>query len=140
MHTWFLATKSMTTLINHRSWQWRFLVLFIGLFAFGFRYYYVIHAEVFQPVYQPNVRADAVEYYAYARNLTQHGVFSKALPGTFPLTRDSYRDPGYPFFLAGWMKVFTQWDNWYAAVLLSQATSAPSGAVNDTGSSAVPAV
>lgn len=111
----------MTTLINHRSWQWRFLVLFIGLFAFGFRYYYVIHAEVFQPVYQPNVRADAVEYYAYARNLTQHGVFSKAPEGVTPLVGDSFRDPGYPVFLAGWMKVFGQWDSWYAAVLLSQA-------------------
>jgi 4-amino-4-deoxy-L-arabinose transferase-like glycosyltransferase len=36
------------------------------------------------------------------------------------LTGDSYRDPGYPLFLAGWMKIFPQWNLWYPAVLLSQ--------------------
>lgn len=110
----------MTTLISHQSWQWRLLLLFVSLLALGFRYYYVIHAEVFQPVDQPNVRADAVEYYAYARNLVQHGVFSKAPEGVMPLAGDNYRDPGYPVFLASWMKLFGQWDSWYSAVLLSQ--------------------
>ncbi|WP_460875311.1 ArnT family glycosyltransferase [Rhodanobacter koreensis] len=110
-----------TDLACRQSWQWRFLILFIGLLALGFRYYYVTHAEVFQPVNQPNVRADAVEYYAYARNLVRHGVFSKAPEGVAPLVGDSYRDPGYPVFLAGWMKLFSQWDSWYAAVLLAQA-------------------
>ena len=107
--------------VTIKPWQWWSLLLFVGIFAFGVRYYYVTHAQVFQPVNQPNVRADAAEYYHYAFNLAEHGVFSKALPGTRPLMGDSFRDPGYPVFLAGWMKVFPQWDNWYAAVLMSQA-------------------
>ena len=106
---------------NRKRLQWRFLLLLVGVFSFGFRYYYITHAEVFQPVNQENVRGDAVEYYAYARNLTRHEVFSKAREGTMPLMSDSFRDPGYPIFLAGWMKFFSQWNNWYAAVLLSQA-------------------
>lgn len=105
---------------NSGRWQWWLLLFFVGVFAFGVRFYYVTHAQVFQPVNQPNVRGDAVEYYNYAYNVAEHGVFSKAPPNTFPLVSDSFRDPGYPVFLAGWMKVFSQWDNWYAAVLLSQ--------------------
>lgn len=111
----------MIDLTSRQNWQWRLLLLFIGLLALGFRYYYVTHAEVFQPVNQANVRADAVEYYAYARNLVRYGVFSKAPEGVTPLVGDSFRDPGYPVFLAGWMRLFSQWDSWYAAVLLSQA-------------------
>lgn len=100
---------------------WWLLLCLVGGLALGFRYYYVVHAEVLQPVYEANVRADAVDYYNYARNLVDHGVFSKAPLGTSPLVGDSYRDPGYPVFLAGWMEIFRQWDNWYAAVILSQA-------------------
>lgn len=111
----------MTDPASRERWQWWLLLVGLGLFALGIRYYYVTHAQVFQPVNQPNVRADAVEYYNYAFNLATHGVFSKAPPGTSPLTGDSFRDPGYPVFLAGWMKMFGQWDSWYAAVLLSQA-------------------
>lgn len=119
----FLDEQSMpmTDLAGRDRWQWWLLLLFVGLFAFGVRYYYVTHALVFQPVNQPNVRADAVEYYHYALNLAKHAVFSGAPPDTSPLIGDSYRDPGYPVFMAGWMKVFGQWDAWYAAVLLSQA-------------------
>ncbi len=111
----------MTDPASRERWQWWLLLVGLGLFALGIRYYYVTHAQVFQPVNQPNVRADAVEYYHYASNLAAHGVFSKAPPDTTPLVGDSFRDPGYPVFLAGWMKVFGQWDSWYAAVLLSQA-------------------
>lgn len=93
---------------------WWILLLFVGLLAFGFRYYYVLHAQTQQP------RGDAIGYYAYARNLVQHGTFSMAADGVTPVVGDSFRDPGYPAFLAGWMKVFNQWDNWYASVLLSQ--------------------
>jgi 4-amino-4-deoxy-L-arabinose transferase-like glycosyltransferase len=97
------------------------LLLLVGISSLAIRYYYVTHAQVFQPVNQTNVRGDAVEYYNYALNLVRHGVFSKVPEGTTPLIGDSFRDPGYSVFLAGWMKIFPQWDNWYAAVLLSQA-------------------
>jgi 4-amino-4-deoxy-L-arabinose transferase-like glycosyltransferase len=97
------------------------LLLLVGISSLAIRYYYVTHAQVFQPVNQTNVRGDAVEYYNYALNLVRHGVFSKVPEGTTPLIGDSFRDPGYPVFLAAWMKIFPQWDSWYAAMLLSQA-------------------
>lgn len=105
----------MTDSASRERWQWLFLLLFVGVFAFGFRYYYVIHAQVQQP------RGDAIEYYAYAHNLVQHGVFTMAPEWATPIIGDSFRDPGYPLFLAGWMKIFSHWNSWYAAVLLSQA-------------------
>ena len=104
-----------------KRWQWWLLLLLVGMSALAIRYYYVTRAQVFQPVNQANVRGDAVEYYNYALNLVRHGIFSKAPEGTVPLTGDSFRDPGYPVSLAAWMKVFPQWDSWYAAILLSQA-------------------
>lgn len=99
--------------LNRQRWLWWVLLLFVGVLAFGVRYYYVLHAEVQQP------RGDAIAYVAYARNLVQHGVFTMSLQGV-PLAGDSFRDPGYPVFLAFWMRFLTQWDTWYAAVLLSQ--------------------
>lgn len=104
-----------------RRWHWWLLLLLVGLLAFGFRFYYVTHAQVLQPANLQNVRGDAVDYYRYARNLAQHGVFSMAPAGAAQLSGDSFRDPGYPLFLAAWMKVFSQWHSWYAAVLISQA-------------------
>jgi 4-amino-4-deoxy-L-arabinose transferase-like glycosyltransferase len=86
----------------------------------GLRYDYVIHANVFQPVNLANVRGDAVDYYRYAQNLALRGTFSQSVLSAPPVA-DSYRDPGYPLFLAAWMKAIPQWDAWYAAVLLSQA-------------------
>lgn len=104
-----------------KRWRWWLLLLLVGISSLAIRYYYVTHAQVFQPVNQTNVRGDAVEYYNYALNLVRHGVFSKVPEGTTPLIGDSFRDPGYPVFLAAWMKIFPQWDSWYAAMLLSQA-------------------
>lgn len=96
-----------------RGW----LVLFaIFLFALGLRWYYVSHAVVLNPV-----RGDATQYYAYALNLSNHGVFSKDLPDATTIHPDNYRDPGYPVFLALWMKILGTGDAWYAGVLLSQA-------------------
>lgn len=92
------------------------VLLAIFLIAFGLRWYYVSTAVVLNPV-----RGDATQYYAYALNLDNHGVFSKDLPGATVIHADNYRDPGYPMFLALWMKLLGAGDAWYAAVLLSQA-------------------
>ena len=106
---------------RHR-WAWPALLVLVTLLALGMRLHYVVHAQVLQPVDdQQHVRADGVEYYAYARNLVRHGVFSMAPENRRTPPPDSFRDPGYPVFLAAWMKVCHDWDAWYAAVLLSQA-------------------
>jgi hypothetical protein len=93
----------------------------IGGFALAIRLYYVTHVVMFQPVNAPGAKGNAVQYYNYARNLVQHGVFSADPIGTMHPIGDSFRDPGYPVFLAAWMEIFPQWDNWYAAVIFSQA-------------------
>jgi 4-amino-4-deoxy-L-arabinose transferase-like glycosyltransferase len=104
------------------TWKWQLLLAFIGGFALCVRIYYVTHVVVFQPANLPKAHGDSVEYYNYARNLVQHAIFSKDPPSAASPVRDSFRDPGYPTFLAAWMKFFPQWNKWYAAVLISQAT------------------
>lgn len=88
----------------------------ITVLALALRWYYVSTALVLNPV-----RGDATQYYAYAWNLANHGVFAKDAPGAGVLTPDNYRDPGYPVFLALWMKILGAGDAWYAAILLCQA-------------------
>jgi len=107
-----------------KRWQWPLALLAITLFALILRWYYVSTAIVVGPI-----RGDATQYYAYAWNLLHHGIFSKDIPGAASTIPDSYRDPGYPLFLALWMKLSgtatdgSWWagDFWYASVLLSQA-------------------
>jgi hypothetical protein len=111
----------MTDTVHRKRWQWPLLLFLLWGFAFGIRYHYVVHAQVFQPANLINARADAVDYYDYALNLSRYATFSKAKPGVAPPSSDSFRDPGYPVFLAAWMKIYSQWDAWYAAILLSQA-------------------
>ena len=101
--------------------SWWALLILVGGIALGFRLYYVTHVVMFQPANQPGAKANAVQYYNYARNLVQHGVYSADPVGTSHPVGDSFRDPGYPLFLAAWMEVFPNWDSWYAAVILSQA-------------------
>jgi 4-amino-4-deoxy-L-arabinose transferase-like glycosyltransferase len=107
--------------VHGKRWQWPLLLFLLWGFAFGIRYHYIVNAQVFQPANVPNARADAVDYYDYALNLSRYATFAKTSPGEEPPRPDSFRDPGYPVFLAAWMKIYSQWDFWYAAVLLSQA-------------------
>ncbi|GAA0259811.1 hypothetical protein GCM10009126_26490 [Rhodanobacter caeni] len=88
----------------------------ITVLALVLRWYYVSTALVLNPV-----RGDATQYFTYAWNLIHHGVFAKTPPGAPALIPDSYRDPGYPIFLALWMKALGTGGTWYAAVLLCQA-------------------
>lgn len=92
-----------------------------GIIGVLLRLYYVTHAQVFQPLDLPNARADAVDYYRYAWNLAHHGVFASDLPGAATLHPDSFRDPGYPLFLAIGLHATASYDYWYAGILIAQA-------------------
>jgi hypothetical protein len=91
-----------------------------GLLALGLRWYFVVHAQILQPVYLDGDWGDAGEYYRYAWNLVHHGIFSLDPPSTPVPESDGYRDPGYPVFLALWMTLTTSYEQWYAAVISSQ--------------------
>ncbi|WP_164931867.1 glycosyltransferase family 39 protein [Dyella sp. M7H15-1] len=75
---------------------------------------------MFQPANAHGAKGNAVQYYNYARNLVQHGIYSVEAPGNSLPVSDSFRDPGYPVFMAAWMKIFPQWDSWYVAIIFSQ--------------------
>lgn len=106
----------MTHPVIHKRWHWPLALLAVGLLALALRWYYVTTAMVLDPV-----RGDATQYYAYAWNLANHGVFAKDSIGSTVLHPDNYRDPGYPVFLALWMKLLGTGEAWYGAVLLCQA-------------------
>jgi hypothetical protein len=60
---------------------------------------------------------DSRQYVAYALNLHEHHVFSKAVPGE-RVAPDDYRGPGYPWLLAAAMEVRgVQGDSWYRLAL-----------------------
>jgi hypothetical protein len=73
--------------------QWT-VIAGLTLLALLIRLIYVRTAVVDHPL-----RGDTIQYFAYALNLVDHGTFSLARPGQ-TLTADSFRDPGYPSFLA----------------------------------------
>jgi 4-amino-4-deoxy-L-arabinose transferase-like glycosyltransferase len=87
----------------------------VGLLALGMRWYYLTHSQVYQPI-----RGDAAQYYSYAWNLVNHQTFSNAVPNSAVVDPDSYRDPGYPLFLAAWMSLVENQNQWYSTVLLAQ--------------------
>lgn len=97
------------------------VVIAVGCLALLLRLYYVTHVVVFQPANLPGAHGDPAQYYNYAWNLVKHGLFSVEVPHTPNPMSDSFRDPGYPWLLAAWMRVFPDWDRWYAAVIFTQA-------------------
>lgn len=99
-----------------RDRHWVLMLGIVTLAAFLLRWHYVLIAEVINPV-----RGDARQYVAYALNLAWHGTFSSVLPDSGALVPDSYRDPGYPLFLAVWMRLFGTGTEWLHAVLIGQA-------------------
>ena len=70
-------------------------LLAIILVSLDLRVQNVLHTVVDHPI-----RADALEYVAYAWNLHEHGVYSRKMtpPGEAPQS-DALRPPGYPLFL-----------------------------------------
>lgn len=91
-----------------------------GVLAVFVRWYFVAHAQVLQPVNEAGEWGDAAEYYRYAWNLVHHRMFSADLAGMAHPTSDSFRDPGYPAFLAFLMAVTSSYQQWYGVVILSQ--------------------
>jgi 4-amino-4-deoxy-L-arabinose transferase-like glycosyltransferase len=102
-------------------WRWWLFYLALGTFALGIRIYYITHAVVFQPVYVAGFHGDCVQYYHYALNLVRYSIFSEAPPEVAAPSPDSYRDPGYPVFLAGLLTFVKPWNVWYAYLLIFQA-------------------
>jgi len=96
------------------------VIVLATLLALFVRWYFVTHAQVLQPLYRDSSWGDAGQFYRYAWNLFHHGVFSTAAPGTAAPVPDSFRDPGYPAFLAIGMAITGSYDQWYTFVILAQ--------------------
>jgi hypothetical protein len=97
-------------------WQWFVILIAIFLLALVLRWHYVYTTVVPAPL-----SGDAGQYYVYAWNLVHHGFFSLSPAGSQTITPDNYRDPGYPFFLALWIKALGANQTSYEATLLCQA-------------------
>ena len=101
----------------------RFGLLFVlvVVLAFVLREQFVLFGVVDYPI-----RGDVREYFAYAWNLVNHGVFSHATPQAAVPMPDAYRSPGYPWLLALCLKVLpqdlsaTSLGGWYPLALQTQ--------------------
>jgi len=99
-----------------REWRWALMLGVATVGAFLLRWYYIQTAETINPI-----RGDARQYVAYALNLACHGTFSSASPDSGMPVPDSYRDPGYPLFLAFFIRLQGTGAEWLHAVLMGQA-------------------
>ncbi len=111
----FLRLRSSVT-STQLSARLHLRIILVSVFALALRVWFIEGGEVVGPV-----RGDAVQYCSYAWNLVQSHVFSMAMAGSESIVPDSYRDPGYPSFLAGFVAIWGFGDTWYVAVLLAQA-------------------
>src|ERR1700754_358628 len=93
----------------------QFVLAAIILAAFAVRYFYVRIAVVDDPL-----RGDAWQYFCYAWNVLKHGTFSLARPMATSVLPDSFRDPGFPVFVAALMAIRGSGRELYDALLLSQ--------------------
>jgi hypothetical protein len=89
----------------------------VCLLALGLRLWFVTAGSVQDAVQ----RSDSFAYVKYALNLAHSQVYSMSTPGSGPLLPDSFRDPGYPVFLAALLLLLGFTQKWYAAVLGLQA-------------------
>jgi hypothetical protein len=71
------------------------VVLAITLLGLALRVLFFLGADIAVPI-----RGDIIEYWNYAWNMVNHGVFSSVPPGPAIPAPDAWRGPGYPAFLA----------------------------------------
>ena len=97
----------------HRRRDALALLLLFSL-AFGLRLFYLDRTAIYVPI-----RADAREYYTYAVNLIQRGIYSsQQAPDLAP---DAHRTPGYPLFLAAFLYRAPDFTTAYHRILAAQA-------------------
>lgn len=102
---------------TRQDWRQRAALFVVFALALWIRLYYVHTAVVDHPL-----RGDAVQYFNYALNLVHHHVFSMAEVEAGTPPPDSFRDPGYPAFLAGMIAMRGEEQAFYTATLALQAT------------------
>lgn len=100
---------------QHQRRFWLQLIL-LTLLAWLLREYFILASEIEAPL-----RGDVRQYVAYAMNLLHHGTFSQMWPGTGTPAPDTFRGPGYPWFLAVCMLLGKTSDSWYWLALHAQA-------------------
>ena len=94
----------------------QFILTAIGavLFAFVLREWHILVS-----VLPDHTQGDVASYLRYALHMAWDGVFSQAGNGE-PVVPDAYRNPGYPVFLLGVLKL-SGLQAWYSAVYHAQA-------------------
>lgn len=98
------------------------VIAFLGAaLAIVTRGYYITHVDVYQPLRGNTDFGGAAEYYRYAWNLVHHHVFSQAYTDAAQPVPDSFRDPGYPLYLAIFMALSSSYESFYGLVVLSHA-------------------
>lgn len=102
--------------IRMHAWQRHAILALIAIAALAIRLYYVRTAVVDHPL-----RGDAVQYFNYALNLVDHKVFSIVSPESGAPVPDSFRDPGYPAFLAAIVALRGDGQAFYSTTLAIQA-------------------
>lgn len=92
------------------------ILLAIVVLSLDLRLQSVIHTVVDEPI-----RADAHDYFTYAYNLHQHGIYSRTFTpaGTLP-EPDALRPPAYPLFLYPFMSAVPDTDT-LRHILIAQA-------------------
>lgn len=99
---------------ERRTTGW--IIAIASLAALALRCWFARVARIDRPV-----RGDALDYVSYAVNLVLHHTFSVA-SGTAPPAPDSYRDPGYPLFLAPFIALIADPGLRYWMLQLAQAS------------------